>query len=317
MELGVELGRLERVEVRTVWENEARDFTPWLLDHHDHLAEALGIDLEIEQSEHPVGDFSLDLVGRDLTNDAVLIVENQLEGTDHSHLGQILTYAAGTGASSIVWIATSFREEHRQAIDWLNEQTRENVRFFGIEIQVVRIDASPPAPLFKLVAQPNDWQKQVRSATQPDRAGKAILYHNFWTRYLERLRDEHPDWSKARTPSKANWMDFLSPIKGTSINPSFAQGRRLRHEIYIDTGDKTRNENIFKHLSQQQELFETEYGRPLQWQELPDARACRIAEYREDADVAFEDRYDEFIDWLFDAGVRLRRALEAVELPMA
>ena len=321
----MELGRLERVEVREVWENEARDFTPWLLDHDDRLAEALGIDLEIEQSEHPVGNFSLDLIGRDLTNDTVLIVENQLSGTDHNHLGQILTYAAGTDASSIVWIADSFREEHRQAIDWLNENTQENVRFFGIELQVVRIDESRPAPLFKLVAQPNDWQQQVRSATRSEKTGtKPGLYRNFWTRYLERLSDEHPDWSRARTPSTANWMDFPSPVKvprfnqslrGTGINSSFAQGGRLRHEFYIDTGDKTENERIFEHIEQQQELFENEYGRPLDWELLPEIRACRIAEYRENADVTFEDRYDEFIDWFFDAGVRLRRALSAIEPP--
>ena len=312
----MELGRLERVEVRTVWENEARDFTPWLLDHDDHLAEALGIDLEIEQSEHPVGNFSLDLIGRDLTNDAVLIVENQLGGTDHSHLGQILTYAAGADASSIVWIATSFREEHRQAIDWLNEQTQENVHFFGIELQVVRIGESPPAPLFKLVAQPNDWQQQVRSATRPERIGtKAILYRNFWTKYLERLIDEHPDWSKARTPSKDSSMAFKSGIRGIWIKPSFAQGKQLRHHMYIDTGDKTEVEMIFEYLSQQQELFEAEYGRPLQWEAKPNARARIIADYREGADVTMEDHYDEFINWLFDAGERLRRALSAIELP--
>lgn len=313
----MELGRLERVEVREVWENEARDFTPWLLDHDDHLAEALGIDLEIQQSEHPVGNFSLDLIGRDLTNDAVLIVENQLGGTDHNHLGQILTYAAGADASSIVWIATSFREEHRQAIDWLNENTQENVHFFGIELQLVRIGESPPAPLFKLVAQPNDWQKQVRSAARSERTGtRAILYHNFWTRYLERLRDEHPDWSKARTPSKDNWMEFPSGIKAIWINSSFARGRRLRQGIYINAPDKTETEMIFECLSQQRELFEAEYGRPLQWETLPNSRASLIAEYRKDANVAFEDRHDEFIDWFFDAGVRLRRALSAIELPM-
>ena len=321
----MELGRLEPVDVRTVWENEARDFTPWLLDHDDHLAEALGIDLEIEQSEHPVGNFSLDLIGRDLTNNAVLIVENQLGGTDHNHLGQILTYAAGADASSIVWIATSFREEHRQAIDWLNENTQENVHFFGIELQVVRIDESRPAPLFKLVAQPNDWQHQARSAARSEKTGtKSILYRNFWTRYLKRLMDEHPDWSRARTPSSVNWMDFPSHIRvkrfnpslrGTGINPSFAQGRRLRHEFYIDTGDKAENERIFEHIEQQKELFENEYGRPLEWELLPEKKACRIAEYREDADVTFEDRYDEFIDWFFDAGVRLRRALSLIEPP--
>ena len=312
----MELGRLEGVDIRTVWVHEARDFTPWLLEHADHLAETLGIDLELEQSEHPVGGFSLDLVGRDLTNDAVLIVENQLEGTDHNHLGQILTYAAGTDASSIVWIATSFREEHRQAIDWLNEQTREDVRFFGIELQVVRIGSSVPAPLFNLVAEPNDWQKQVRTATRGGRVGtKSALYQEFWTRYLERLRTEHPDWSNARTPSSQNWMDFPSPLKGTRLNPSFAQGARLRHEIYIDTGDKVRNEGLFEHLLSQKERFEAEYGRPLEWEALPNARASRIAEYRDDADVVFEDRHEEFISWFFDAGVRLRRALAAIDPP--
>jgi len=312
----VELGRLEGVEVRNVWEREARDFTPWLLEHADHLAEVLGIDLELEQSEHPVGGFSLDLIGHDLTNDAVLMVENQLESTDHNHLGQILTYAAGTDAQTIVWIATSFREEHRQAIDWLNEQTREDVRFFGIGIQVVRIGDSPPAPLFSLVAQPNDWQKQVRSAARSSRVGtKTALYQEFWARYLERLHAEHPGWSRARTPSHQNWMDFPSPIKGTVLNPSFAQGARLRSEMYIDTGDKERNTAIFNHFLGRREQFEAVYGRTLEWEELPNARASRIADYRDDADVTYEDQHDEFIAWFLDAGERMRRALAAVEAP--
>ena len=132
---------------------------------------------ELEAAEHPVGGYSLDLVGRDTTNDAVLIVENQLAPTDHSHLGQVLTYAAGTAASTIVWIATAFCEEHRQALDWLNENTGEDVHFFGIELQVVKIGDSPPAPLLNLVAQPNDWQKQVRASTQRSAVtGKGALY---------------------------------------------------------------------------------------------------------------------------------------------
>lgn len=311
----MELGRLEGVDVRTIWEHEAHDFTPWLLEHEDHLAETLGIDLELHQSEHPVGGLSLDLIGRDLTHDAVLIVENQLAKTDHSHLGQILTYAAGTDASSIVWIATSFREEHRQAVDWLNEQTRENVRFFGIELQAVRIGTSLPAPLFNLVAQPNDWQKQVRSAARSESTGsRAALYQAFWTKYLERLSVEHPDWSRARAPSHQNWMAFPSPIKGTRINPSFAQGKRLRHEIYIDTGDEGRNDAMFEDLFRQSELFEAEYGRTLEWEALPGARACRIADYRGEGDVVFEDKHDEFVTWFLDAGVRLRRALASVTL---
>jgi hypothetical protein len=110
-------------------------------------------------------------------------------------------------------------------------------------------------------------------------------------------------------------MDFPSPIRGTRINPSFAQGRRLRHEIYIDTGDKVRNEEIFELLVSQRDAIEAEYGRALEWESLPNARACRIAEYRDDADVSFEDKHDEFISWFFDAGERLRRALSSIELP--
>src|SRR5690349_15136925 len=124
----MELGRLTAVDPRTVWASEDGDFTPWLLSNADRLADALGIDLELTAAEHPVGNFLLDLAGKDITNEAVLIVENQLEPTNHTHLGQLLTYAAGTGAATIVWISPAFKEEHRQALDWLNEQTGEDTR---------------------------------------------------------------------------------------------------------------------------------------------------------------------------------------------
>jgi hypothetical protein len=162
-----ELGRLEWVDPRAVWLHEAADFTPWLLANCDRLADALGIELELDATEHPVGGYSLDLIGRDLNNATVLIVENQLATTDHSHLGQVLTYAAGTGASTIVWIATAFREEHRQALDWLNEHTDEDTRFFGVESSKTSCrsssaparssrDANPGARL-SIVRRKNTW----------------------------------------------------------------------------------------------------------------------------------------------------------------
>jgi hypothetical protein len=166
-----ELGDLTRVDLRTVWANEAFDFTPWLRDDPSHLEAVLGIGIEITGSEHTVGGFKLDLIGRDLTHDAVLIIENQLESTDHSHLGQLMTYAAGTGAATVVWLASDFKEEHRQALDWLNALTDEETRFFGVRVEVVRIGDSLPAPNFEVVAMPNDWQKSVRSATASQRAG--------------------------------------------------------------------------------------------------------------------------------------------------
>lgn len=312
----MELGKLEKVEVRKIWKHEAHDFTPWLLENADYLEDALGIDIELENAEHPVGGFSLDLIGRDITNDAVLIVENQLEKTDHSHLVQILTYAAGTDASSIVWIATAIREEHRQAIDWLNEQTRENIRFFGIELQVTKIGTSIPAPLFKLVAQPNSWQKQVRSTTQSAKGGvKGPFYFQFWTKYLERLTDEHPNISHARNPNSSSWMGFTSGIKGISITPAFTRGKRLSHAIYIDTGDGVRNDEIFEYLLAQRETLEDAYGGALEWYELPNKRANRIAIYRDNVDVVNEDQHDEYITWLLDAGDRLRRVIAVADLP--
>lgn len=220
----IELGKLEPVDPRTVWQHEAHSFTPWLLENGERLAEALGIDLELETAEHSVGGYKLDLFGRDITNDAVLIVENQLDTTDHSHLGQVLTYAAGTAASTIVWIATKFREEHRQALDWLNENTGEQAHFFGIELQVVKIGESLSAPLFNVVVQPNDWQKQVRAATQPGVvSGKGALYIQFWGRFIERVHAKHPDWTKAKAVGPQNWFEMRSPIKGCGISSSFAQ----------------------------------------------------------------------------------------------
>src|SRR5215208_5413548 len=154
------LGRLDRIDARKVWKHEALDFTPWLLEHADLLGDALGVDIELSEREVGVGDFSVDLVGRVSGTEQTVIVENQLAPTDHSHLGQLLTYAAGLEAAYIVWVTTEFRDEHRRALDWLNEVTREGISFFGLELELLQIvdaggSASPPAPHFKLVAQPN------------------------------------------------------------------------------------------------------------------------------------------------------------------
>jgi hypothetical protein len=296
-----------------VWPREDRDFTPWLLSNQDRLGDVLGIDVELSQAEHPVGGFLLDLIGKDLTNNATLIVENQLAGTDHGHLGQIMTYAAGTGASTIVWIATSFREEHRQALEWLNEITADEARFFGLRVKVVRIADSLPAPLFEIVVGPNDWQKRVRAVTAPARAGgKAEYYRQFWTRFIERVRVEHPQWTRATKPGDANWLSMPSPVAGANISASFAAGGRLRHELYIDCGDAEVNAETFSRLASKRAMLEQSYGRRLEFEELPARRACRIAEYRP-GDVSDTDKHEEFIDWFFDAGERLRRALDAIQ----
>lgn len=153
------MGRLEPVALREVWAHEALAFTPWLLANADVLGEVLDMDLEIMAAEHPVGGFALDLIATDLRSNERVIIENQIETTDHLHLGQLLTYAGGTDPANIVWIAAAFRDEHRAALDWLNLRTDPDTRFFGVEISAVRIGDSPPAPLFQVVAKPNDWAR--------------------------------------------------------------------------------------------------------------------------------------------------------------
>jgi hypothetical protein len=160
----ISLARIEWKDIREVWKHEAAGFTPWLLQNAEELGLALGLEIELEKAEHPVGGLSLDLIGRDLTHDALLIVENQIEQSDHSHLGQLLTYTAGTEAQTIAWIAKSFREEHRVALDWLNQHTGEEIRLSGVVVKALSIDGSRPAPLFELVAKPNDWSSGDRFA---------------------------------------------------------------------------------------------------------------------------------------------------------
>jgi len=310
--MAAELGRLESIDPRSVWQHEARDFTPWLLDNADVLADALGIDLELSAAEHPVGGFNLDLIGRDLTNDCVLIVENQLSATDHGHLGQLLTYAAGTEARTVVWLAPQFREEHRQALDFLNDLAGDDTRFFGIELAVVRIGGSEPAPLFRVRAQPNDWHAQVAALSKSTslQAGKAPMYRQFWTRFLERVGQEHPDWTNARKPQTASWFPMACPFKGGPYYAfSFAAGGRLRSELYIDLGEAEANTALFEALLEHQVALEEVYGAPLIWEELEGKRACRIADYG-DGDVANIEQHDAYIDWFFERGKRFRQAIE-------
>lgn len=311
---GPALGQLERMDPRGVWKHEALNFTPWLEANGDRLAEALGIDIEITASEHPVGGFSLDLIGKDVTHDKPLIIENQLTGSDHSHLGQLLTYAAGTGAATIVWIATDIRDEHRQALTWLNEQTGQDIHFFGVELEVVRIGTSLPAPLFNVVVMPNDWQKTVKAAAAASGGGKAPLYVEFWSKFLLRLQQDRPGWSKARQGTQNNWFPMSIGLPaGCTITESFAGGGKLRHEFYVDRASQDECKALFDALYDQREAFEAAYGRPLTWERLDSKKASRVAEYR-DGTVENSAEHDDYIAWFLDAGDRMRKAIAAVAI---
>ena len=161
------LAQLQRINVREAWKNEASDFTPWLaqVENLHNLAEVLGLsELELVQTEYQVGDFKLDILCTD--DDGEVIIENQLEKTNHTHLGQIITYAAGIGAKKVIWVAEAFRPEHVAALDFLNQNTTSDLNFFGVEMTLWRIADSPMAPSFNVVVKPNDWSKSNRESAR-------------------------------------------------------------------------------------------------------------------------------------------------------
>ena len=292
-----------------MWTNEARDFTPWLLENADVLEETLGIEIELVGREHPVGGFSLDLLGRDLTNDCTLIVENQLAVTDHTHLGQLITYAAGTNAATVVWVAAQVREEHRQAITYLNEIAGENARFFAVEINVVRIGDSTAAPAFKLVAEPNDWHATVSASAKAVQVsgGKGLLYMDYWAKLLNELHVQMPNWSKTRKPLAQNWLNIQWPSTGCRFALSFAKNGRMRAELYIDANDGPTTTALFEHLKSQRMEIESDFGGQLEWDDLPSRRACRIY-ISSEGDVTNEAEHEQCVQWMISSLQRLRTA---------
>ena len=166
-----ELGKIEQVDVRDIWPNEAHDFTPWLASRLDLLGDALRMELDLIQREAPVGPFFLDILAQNRVTGEKVAIENQLEWTDHTHLGQILVYAAGHDVRAVIWVTPHFQEEHRATLDWLNKWTPEEITFFGVEVSAIKIGESLPAPVFRPVAFPNDWSKQAQrkaAASSPD-----------------------------------------------------------------------------------------------------------------------------------------------------
>lgn len=206
----MKLGTIKKMDLRDVWSSESSDFTPWLAKEENIslLGDAIGLELEVESQEKNVGPFRADILARDLTSNHYVLIENQLEQTNHNHLGQIMTYAAGLDAFSIIWIAKSFTEEHRAALDWLNRITEENINFFGIEIEVIQIGDSLPAPQFKVVAKPNDWSKSVKSsANTAELTDIKLKQQEYWTEFRTYVA-KHGSPFKVQKPLPQHWTNI-------------------------------------------------------------------------------------------------------------
>ena len=299
------LGRLLRVELRTVWTNEPAEFTPWLAEPENLkiLGETLGLELEPGSVEKEVGSFRADIVCRDMGTDSLVLIENQLEQTDHDHLGKLLTYAAGLQAVTVVWLAERFRDEHRAALDWLNEITHEDSRFFGLEIELWRIGESPAAPKFNIVSKPNDWSRSVAQATRAaddsELSELRLMQRKYWTGLLERLTVAGGPVRGNRKPQPQSWMPFGIGVGGFNLGAVMNTWDKLiRVELYI-RGEGADDRLAF--LEQAKDEIEGELGYPLNWgDQSATARDRRISYYLREVDPEKESDWHRQHQWLCD-----------------
>jgi len=295
------LGKVQRINVRDAWPNEASSFTPWLASAEgmELLQDTLDMELEVEATEKFVGPFKADILAKrtDTTDDHWVLIENQLERTDHRHLGQLLTYAAGLDAATIVWIAENFAEEHRAALDWLNDITSEKFEFFGLEVELWQIGGSPPAPMFNIVVQPNEWSREVKQGAESQVSDLKEQQLRYWQGLRAKLLEKK---SKVR-PQKAHpqhWANYALGRAGTWISSCVNSQKK---SVWVEFGFYGPPGKVwFEEVLSKKPQIEAAIGEPLGWQRLDGRKMSRIALYRENADPTDEADWAAQHAWLIE-----------------
>lgn len=301
----VNLGKLEKIDVRNVWKHEATDFSAWLAkpENLEVLAEQLGIEIEPIGTEVAVGRFKIDILGKEPNTNEQIIIENQLEPTNHDHLGKVITYAAGIDARYLIWIVKDVLPEHLKAIEWLNEHLDDEIRCFLIRIEVWQIGDSKPAPRFEIVSVKNDWVASIKKAASSNGMSPLqIKQLDFWTSFSDYLLTKDPIL-KHHKASPQHWMNFtmgnyLSHIAVT-INTI---KNRLGTELYISD-----NKIFYSYLRENEDELVSAFGSQLDWFEANIASGFRI--FKPVDDVFNEARKTEYYDWLYESILKFKKVL--------
>ena len=295
------LGTLQRVDLRDIWFSEATDFTPWLAEPHNltQLGNTIRMELELEAQEKNVGPFRADILCKDTDTDHWVLIENQLEKTDHTHLGQLLTYAAGLKAVTIVWVAAQFTEEHRATLDWLNTITDDGFQFFGLEVELWKIGDSPAAPKFNIISKPNDWTRSVSNAAR--RIENEALTDikaaqlEYWTEMADFLKSENSA-VRPQKPSPQHWANFRIGRSGFVLAATL---NTTEKRIGIDlTMNDEKAKAYFHLLHQQEQAIEEKLDCSLNWMLLPDRKQSRVGLSLENADPMERTRWPEYRQWM-------------------
>jgi hypothetical protein len=273
--MSIKLARITKINPREVWKHEALDFTQWLAKEENIsvLCEELEINLENVKPEAAAGRYNVDLVADDIDTKRKVIIENQLEPTDHKHLGQLLTYASAYDASIIIWVVTDYTEEHRQAIDWFNRNISENISFFLVQIEVYRIGDSDPAPKFNIICEPNNWGKTVKkSGTGDVVSATKLLQMEFWEGLKLYASTRSTKVTFSHAPQPKHWFNISMGTSRCHIALTLnTQKSYIGCEIYIRN-----DQSLYETFYINKDKIEASIGSELEWMELPDATASRI-----------------------------------------
>jgi len=296
----MKIGRLEKVDLRTLWKKEYRDFTPWLAQEENIkiLSDAIGLDLQVINQEESVGSFRADILCKDNLSDNFIVIENQLERTDHNHLGQLITYAAGLDANTIIWISPKFTEEHRAALDLLNNITDKSFQCFGIEIGLYRIGNSDPAPQFNIVSKPNNWTKQVKKTAETGELSSTKLFQMEYWQGLKDYMEGRSSPVKMRNPKPQNWSDIS--IGRSDIWVSAAvYSKRNTIEVWLVMRGKQSKQNFDSLYSLGYNESLTKIDQSINWDRMDDMTQCAVI-LRKDADYTEKGDWNNQFLWFKD-----------------
>lgn len=294
------LGKLVKVDIRDIWKNEATDFTKWLATEENlsALGDEIGISISLIKTEAGVGAFSADILAEEENTGRKIVIENQLEQTDHDHFGKLFTYGSGYNAGILIWVCREVRDEHRQAIDWLNERTDNSLHMFVIKMEVWKIGDSSPAPKFQIICSPNNWAKTVKDTASGKLSETNMLQLDFWTEFNTYLQ-ENSSQLKSRKPQPQHWYDVtVEGIPTTqaylALTVSFAKNF-IRCEFYIPN-----NKELYHKMYQHEAEIEAELGYGLIWQELPKAKLSSTYIKKENVKVKDRKTWEGSHKWLME-----------------
>ena len=296
------LGTLKEItDLRSIWPHEALNFTPWVAEN----ADAVGLDITVDETESSVGDFNVDIYASETGTDRKIIIENQLEDTDHDHLGKLITYASGKGADVVIWVVKHAREEHKAAVEWLNNHTDDKIGFFLCEIKLFQIGDSQIAPAFTVVERPNDWTKEIRKTASANSTQQQRL--EYWQAFNDYAFSD-ANFSRIfnkRKPTTDHWMDFSIGSSACHIAVSQIQKRKaVDVELYIND-DKELFKSLFAHKDEIEKNMEME----LEWKELPERKASRIL-IEKTVDLDDRATWPEQFDYIMDTCIKMKRAFK-------